>query len=539
MRKVVLASMALVAAVAPVRAEEKQPERFLNAVRTFADLVLQHGRDTFGPKTTPLIVDGLNVDTLRPPVWKREGEEWVLSNLATQQTLFRTLDGLSRVTGDARYRQAAVRALRYAFDNLQHPGGLLYWGGHYCYDALGDRLVGESETHELKRNFPYYELMWEVDPDATRRYIEAVWNGHILDWETLDFNRHAKYRPHRVTPWKEHQFRGGKVPFGGEGLTFVHSAADFAFAAAMLYRLGGEEEALRWAERLMGRFMEARHPETGLGAANFTTLKECRMAKQFPQFEERFTEATVTDIYGVRYTHSAACLLDMGAHLGADGRRFLQWGLDEMTARAKHGYDEETNTFRAMLIDGTPLSPADRINDGYVEERWLTPRPADSRYFYAYARAYRLSGDALMWRMARSIGKGLGLGDLGEAPGPVAERSTSLNDPLVLMGLLELWEKSGERSLLELAEKVGDNALGTCFHNGLVVRSPDHVNCKFDDALPLALLHLHAALTGAPDGKRPPAFRMSQGYFHCPYDGVGRTYDNEVIYSQLRGQPAP
>jgi len=72
-----------------------------------------------------------------------------------------------------------------------------------------------------------------------------------------------------------------------------------------------------------------------------------------------------------------------------------------------------------------------------------------------------------------------------------------------------------------------------------VVQSPDHVNCKFDDALPLALLHLHSALNGVDESRRPPAFWMSQGFFHCPYDGVGRTYDNQVIYSRLRGQPEP
>jgi hypothetical protein len=40
--------------------------KYLNAVRTFADNVLKYGRDTCGPKHTPLFVDGLNIHTHEP-----------------------------------------------------------------------------------------------------------------------------------------------------------------------------------------------------------------------------------------------------------------------------------------------------------------------------------------------------------------------------------------------------------------------------------------------------------------------------------------
>jgi hypothetical protein len=39
------------------------PNRYLNAVREFADNVLKYGRDTYGPKHTPLFVDGMTVNT--------------------------------------------------------------------------------------------------------------------------------------------------------------------------------------------------------------------------------------------------------------------------------------------------------------------------------------------------------------------------------------------------------------------------------------------------------------------------------------------
>lgn len=516
-------------------------DRYLQAVRLFADQVLAHGRDTYGPKKTPLFVDGLNVDTLKPPVWKHEGEQWVLSNMATQQNLFRTLDGLTSATGDARYRNAAVDAMRYQFENLRDPSGLLYWGGHYCYDALGDRLVGESRTHEFKRHYPYYELMWDVDPVVTRQFIEALWKAHVLDWGTLDFNRHGKYGGQPGSPWLEHHYTGGRVPFAGKGLTFMMSGTDLVYAAAMLSRLSGEQQAGVWAERLARRYVDARHPATGLGACNFSVHESHRMRNQFPQFGGRFTEATITDIYGARYTYCAMALIRLGETLGEDGRKFLRWGLEELVARAKTGYDEQSNSFWATLIDGTKLSPADRKLDGYVEERWLEKRKADERHFLMYAAAYRITGNDLMWRMARSIGRGIGLGDIGEraATEPRLDPDTAAYDALAIVGLLDLWQATGNAKFLKHAQRVGDNALAKCFHNGFVVPSRNHLISKFDDLLPLALLHLHAASNGLAQAQKPPAFWLSHGYLHCPYDGEGRTYDRSIIYTRLRGQPEP
>jgi len=88
------------------------PNRYLNAVIEFADNVLKYGRDTYGPKHTPLFVDGLNVNTHEPVKWiAPNGDRWILSNLASQQNLFRTLDGLTRITGDPKYKQAAMDAI--------------------------------------------------------------------------------------------------------------------------------------------------------------------------------------------------------------------------------------------------------------------------------------------------------------------------------------------------------------------------------------------------------------------------------------------
>jgi len=518
--------------------EEAKADKYLQAVRVFADKVLRHGHDVYGPKQTPLFVDGLNVDTLEPGVWRCDGQRWILSNQASQQNLFRTLVGLSAATGDPKYRQAAADAIAYVFEHLQEPNGLLRWGGHTFYDALGDRVVGEGKNpcHEFKHHYPYYELMWQVNPQATRRLIEGVWQGHVLRWDVLDFNRHSSYRkPVKGDLW-ESEYVGGKVPFEGQGLTFMMSGTDLAYAAAMLSRFTADERPLVWAKRLAERYMEARDPKTGLGPENFSVIgNPDRMQQQFPQFGGRFSEATVTDLYGTRYTCCAICLLRLGEMLGPAGKEFLQWGLEDLTARASHGYDQATHSFWAMLIDGTKLSPADRKQGGYVTENWLEKRPVDSRHYLAYAIAYKLSKNETMWRMVRSIGQALGLGDLDATagrPGSI-NRPTSNSDPLVLFGLLELHEATRDNTFLDAAKKVADNILSTRLCNGFFVESKDHVFTRLDDPAPLALLHLRAAMLKLPE--KPPAFWGGKGYFHGPYDGRGRTYDNEVIYRRLRG----
>ena len=162
----------LIITVAPCSSKEANttsPEssKYFDAVRTFADNVLKYGRDTYGPKHTPLFLDGLNIHTHEPVKWispkggdpltATETEEWILSNFASQQTLMRTLDGLSEITGDRKYRNAAEQAVRYAFDNLRAANGLFYWGDCAVYDAQADTTYDLRGMHCLKLKLSDYQ----------------------------------------------------------------------------------------------------------------------------------------------------------------------------------------------------------------------------------------------------------------------------------------------------------------------------------------------------------------------------------------------
>jgi pectate lyase len=348
---------------------------YLTAVRQFADQVLAHGRDVYG-KPTPLFVDGLNVDTREPVKWKwADGKEWVLCNLANQQGLFRTLDGLSRLTGDPRYKEAALETTRYAFDHLrygtQNNGGLLAWGGHLAYNATEDVFAGNpggtGRIHELKCFFPHYALMWEANPKATQELIENIWNGHVQDWATLDFNRHGS--PNKLGRLWQSEYRGGEVFFWGKGLTFHNAGSDFYYAAGMLSKFTGAPEPLVWAKRLSQRYVETRDPKTGLEGYQFSQCAEAwcddvgKLRGDRAQYQygddfkgHRVVEGTLFPTYGnTPQVEPQMGRLLLGEALGEQGRDFTRQAIEELTAWGKSAYRAKDNAFIPMITDGTSM----------------------------------------------------------------------------------------------------------------------------------------------------------------------------------------
>jgi pectate lyase len=165
----------------------------------------------------------------------------------------------------------AVDSLRFHFQRLRGDCGLLRWGGHQFIDLRTLKPVGrfDADCHEMKEQFPFYDLMWEVDAEATAQHIRAFWNAHILDWGKLDMTRHGPYGLKLGWLW-ESEFAQAAPFFEGIGLTFWVAGADLVYAGSTLYRLGAETGALRWSLRLADQYVRARHPATGLGASQYS-----------------------------------------------------------------------------------------------------------------------------------------------------------------------------------------------------------------------------------------------------------------------------
>ncbi len=544
--------LTLTTAAAPARAEA--PPSPLDAVRTFADRVLEHGRDTYRETPTPLFVDGLNADTLEPVRWVHRGEAWIPSNLASQQNLLRTLVGLSNLTGEPRYREAAVATVRHHLEHLRRECGLFQWGGHRLIDLASGEPRGEGGMpHELKFNLPFYEFLWEVDPDAARRYIEALWNAHVLDWRKLDMNRHGSYGRAMGKLW-DHDFEQAEPFFEGRGLTFINCGSDLIYAGAILYHLGGDRGALQWSKRLAEQYVRARHPETGLSVYQYSKPIRTqtppaegplptgsnygdRAENQFgAEFGDVAREGWMLRSPDAIYGNNAVMQLQLAELLGDDGREFLAWTVDGLKAWARYGYDAETNTIRPMWADGTDLTGHVIGRTGYFgpKGRVFQAGPASNLLLWSYALGYRLSGDQALWETARAIARGNGLGDLGTAPGRAVQvdLTTSMSDPLALFAVLELCRASDAPAYRALAARLGENVVRQRFRNGFFLPSERHVNANFNAVEPLALLALEAVERGKPEAV--PRYNSGRGFFHCPHDGRGRTTDQSVLWSAQR-----
>jgi pectate lyase len=539
--------------------DPNQSTKYLDAVREFADNVLKYGRDTHGPKHTPLFVDGLNVHTREPVEWiTPKGEKWVLSNFASQQNLLRTLDGLSKVTEDQKYRKAAEEAVRYANKNLQSPSGLFYWGGHTAYDLQADKPCGRK-VHELKGFYPYYELMWEVDPIATRRFIESSWAGHILNWSSLSMNRHYYEMSEPLkTSW---DYKYDPAPlFKGGGFSPSSTGGDLYYAGAWLTKFTGDMKPLIWAKRLAYRYVETRHPNTGISARVFTGTgvrsndgvlsKLTPVPYTFPWqghakrslWESHFGYDTPSPGTMMnRVTAPWICQLMLGELLGSDGKDFIQWSLEELTAWGKVAYRKEDNTFVPRCYDGT-------VVEGYVckedsplglKGSKLEAVPLKITEFWAYALAYCLTKDVFMWEMTRNIALANDCGDLGAT---VDDRlklnfQTDLSDPYAMVVFLELYHRIGKVAFLKMAQRIGDNILAHRFYKGFVSPDGQHTFTKLDAVDPLALIHLHAALIRDKSVKLPKVW-PGTSFFEEPYRSKDAVDDNQLIYS-LKGVSEP
>jgi pectate lyase len=543
--------------------------QILDLLTTYADTILKKYRDPY--HGTPLFFDGFDSFTGRPVTWRNvDGTDWEPSNLASQQNFFRLLTALTNLTGREDYKQAAMDAIKWHFRNAD-SSGLLHWGGHVLIDLKTLRPVGPEDKHmfhELKHHYPFYELMHEVNPIATTRLIQAIWNAHILDWNTMELSRHGNFGGAFDEDgfWNRPQNRNLEILREAKGLSFVNIGTDLIYAASMLYKTQTDEQAVSWAEFLAWQYVRSRHPKTGLGAYQFNRPEKRedppssenapnytfsyfgdRAQRQFgPEYGEVAKEAWVLfkmdeemlngpeGIYG----DSAFAQTSMARELGDRGKTMLNWTLDGLEAWAKYAYVPETNEIKPMFADGRDLTGEVFKRFGYYGPKGTVfeRKPITGMVFLSFATAWAVSRRDTLWPTVCAMARNFGLGEWN-ASNPTKSninRTPPTSNALLLFAVLEVYHATQAKPYLELAQALGEVLVQQRAHRGVFVPSEHHVYCRLDDAEPLALAALVAAVQGKPE--LVPAFRSQGGYIHgdalMPDGKKKNIQDVKVIYSR-------
>jgi hypothetical protein len=231
----------------------------------YANAMLEHGRDNYGPQKTGLFLSALDRKTLSPfkdhpkaPAGIREGNSpgepghpLFGANPQLDQNLLRLLYFLKGLSGEDRYPQAADDALKRFLENTQSPNtGLLPWGEHLCWNVMTAKAAsGHREpVHEFARPWLLWEKCFELAPEASKRFAFGLWNSQIADHKTGAFNRHANFN------------KSSPVP----GMDFAKHAGFYIRTWSEAYAHTRDETFLEAIDVVLRRYEKKRHPKTGL-----------------------------------------------------------------------------------------------------------------------------------------------------------------------------------------------------------------------------------------------------------------------------------
>ena len=484
------------------------------AAEKFAETAIKHGRDTYGKDHTPVFVDVLNVDTLRPPNHGNGLEGTVSSNFAYQQNLMRLLVGLSKFTGDTKYRDEAKKAVRHMFDHYSHKGsGLFYWGVHCSIDVNGGTVKNPGgPVHEIKGVYPYYDLMYEVDPERTERFVKGFWAAHIKNWSDVFNDRHGVYRAindlDNVWNWQK-EWNDPPYWYNGKGgAPLLNASSDLIYAAIFLGRKKQDEKASLWGQRLFGQYAKGRNKVTRImPSGGFAYPRHTALAKRwFPAAKDpqgnfymgQWPYSCIgRDNFGL--LRAAEHLAKAGDHEGS--KEMVNKLSEHLVAYARYAYVPEKNELTPILADGTDLSGYKMRHDGgpmtVYKNTILTAKPATTMFLPTYALAYRLSRNQALWKTLRDMCRGNGLGDIGEKTGakPQLDTSCKSSEPYVVFALVELYKATDENAYLKFAEHICRNIIRQRHHpkSGLFTLDKDHLACHLDCYEPMAFLTVAAA----------------------------------------------
>ncbi len=193
----------------------------LKIVRSYADALLEHGRDKYGTEHSPLIASALDRQTLsllqfsgKPKRMEgiRNGDRMLSgANPMHDQDVYQVLYALTELTGQRRYAKEADKTLKWFFEHCQSPvTGLMTWGEHIGWGFRKETIVyARGDNHEFFGAWVLWDRAFALAPKACERFALGLWEHQVHDHETGDFSRHAAWEKHRTGTHNGYPRHGG------------------------------------------------------------------------------------------------------------------------------------------------------------------------------------------------------------------------------------------------------------------------------------------------------------------------------------------
>jgi hypothetical protein len=203
------------------------PSPYLPIIYKFADAMLEHGRDTYGPQKTGLFLSALDRVTFSPLT----NRALAIANPQQDQNFLRLLYTLSELSGKPKYRDAADAALRWHFEKVAaSTNAPVPWG--ISWDVMHDEVIPAYQPGMIvDENRPW--LLWDrcfaLAPEATARIARG-----LTKYQDGDSPRHAGFY---IRAW------------------------------ASAYAHTGDKEFLNAIETVLNHFEKLRHPTDNFVAA--------------------------------------------------------------------------------------------------------------------------------------------------------------------------------------------------------------------------------------------------------------------------------
>ena len=307
------------------------------------------------------------------------------SDFFEDQATYKALNSLPKITGNKKYGDFVEDSLRYGM-GLTDSKGMFWWGSHRCYDIFADEKLrpteGYEQPHETATNCPVWDIIWQVDEEATRRELAGVWEWHVIDKETGEHNRHND---------------------GQKGVPFSMCGGQFIYDLSFMYSKTGDKAYLERAELIADYHWRTRNKQTGLAP------EVGRSEEDLKAYRERKEPANEW----VLSSHQVAgllCYFLLKSYEITGVEKFRDQALTYLKAYAKYAYDPEAGKFYGALnvADGKPVTKP-RLqgspNTPYSHTDLWQPYQYGSEYpiyaAQAYAYAYTVTGDEVLLDTAK------------------------------------------------------------------------------------------------------------------------------------------